>query len=205
MGIGFWPLFEPEQSTFNTSVLFYLFFMLIYLCFLIDIFCIFYSCSLDGKISVCVSRCFSCRRPDSFSPRWPDHSGRDPPAVDTRQLGVPQRADLWHRHEQHQQHHTPGYTHPPRNSVIIHSSSCYITLSWIRLWAKTRSLWLKDLLKMSWCSGILFSLRCSWIIQRESLGMSYHHFIHLFFESWINSEIYSLSSTLTKQLCSCLW
>lgn len=84
MGIGFWPLFEPEQSTFNTSVLFYLFFMLIYLCFLLDIFCIFSSCSLDGKIFICVSRCFSCRRPDSFSPRWPDHSGRDPPAVDTR-------------------------------------------------------------------------------------------------------------------------
>lgn len=57
--------------------------------------------------------CFHCvcRRSDCVPVRWPDHIGRHPPPADTRQPGLPQCPDLWHRPQQHQQHHTTGFTH----------------------------------------------------------------------------------------------
>lgn len=60
-----------------------------------------------------------CRRSDRVTIRWPDHFGRHPPPVDAGQPGLPQRPDLWHRHQQHQQHHSSGNTHLLLNPVQL--------------------------------------------------------------------------------------
>lgn len=70
-------------------------------------------------ICLCLCVCLSCRRLDRVAPRWPYHAGRHPLAADARQPGVSQRPDLRHRHQQHQQHHTTGYTSPLPNSVLL--------------------------------------------------------------------------------------
>lgn len=73
-------------------------------------------CHPASNAYICVCHCVlnwcrSCGRPDCFPPWWLDHSWWNPPTADTCKPGVPQRANLWHRDWQHQQHHTTGDSH----------------------------------------------------------------------------------------------